>query len=63
MLWKSGLVGEYSYFVGSILVQVRNVFLLNYLLVLSLLKLKKIGVFWLKKKYPVQTGTVLQTVV
>ena len=38
-------MGEYSYFVGNILVQVRHVFLLNYSLVLSLLKLRKIWVF------------------
>ena len=41
---------ECSYFVGSILVQVRHVFLLDYHLVLSLLKPRGVGVFWGKKK-------------
>ena len=35
---KNRLVGDCSYFVGSILVQVRHVFLQNYFLVFSLLK-------------------------
>ena len=50
MLWKNGLVEEYYYFVGIVLVQVRYVFLLYYLLVLSLFKPRDVGVFWNKKK-------------
>ena len=50
MLWKSGLVGECSYIVGNVLVQVKYVFLPDYPLVLSLLKPKGVGVFWKKKK-------------
>ena len=47
---KSGLVEECSYFVGSVLVQVRNVFLSDYPLVFSLLKPRGVGVFWNQKK-------------
>ena len=43
---RSGLVEECSYFVGNVLVQVRHVFLPNYLLVLSLFKPRDVGVFW-----------------
>ena len=42
-IWKS--TGEWPYFSGIVLVGVRVVFLLNYPLVLSLLKHKDIGVF------------------
>ena len=43
---KTGeLVEKCSYFVGNVLVQVRHVFLSYYLLILSLLKLKGVGVF------------------
>ena len=45
---------KYSYFVGNVLVQVRHIFLLDYHLVLSLLKPRGVGVFW-EKKNPVQT--------
>ena len=41
-----GLVEECSYFIGNVLVQVRHVFLLDYHLVLSLLKPRGVGVFW-----------------
>ena len=34
---------KYSYFVGNVLVQVRHIFLPDYYLVLSLLKLKSVG--------------------
>ena len=39
-----------SYFVGNILVQVRHVFLLDYPLILSLLKLKGVGILKKEKK-------------
>ena len=42
---KGELVEKCSYFVGNVLVQVRHVFLSYYLLILSLLKLKGVGVF------------------
>ena len=38
-----------SYFVGNVLVQVKYVFLSNYLLILSLLKPTGVRVFWNKK--------------
>ena len=41
---------ECSYFVENVLAQVKHVFLLNYPLVLSLLKSRDVGVFWNKKK-------------
>ena len=44
-------MGECSYFVGNVLVQVRYVFLLDTLLVLFLLKPKGVGEFWKKKKF------------
>ena len=47
---------EYSYFVGNVLVQDRQVFLLDYRLVLSLLKPRSVWVFWKKKKNSVQIG-------
>ena len=47
---KSGLVGEYSCIVGNILVEVRNVFLSDYFLILSLLEVRSVGVFWNNKK-------------
>ena len=50
MLRRSGLVGECSYFVGNVLVQVRHVFLPFYPSVLSLLKPRGVGIFWNKKK-------------
>jgi len=52
-------VEECSYFVGNVLVQVKYVFLLDYALVLSLLKSRGVGVFW-NKKNPVQTGEALK---
>ena len=45
----SGLVGEGSYFIGNILVQVRHGFLGDYHLILSLLESKGVGVFCNKK--------------
>ena len=50
VLRRSGLVGECSYFVGNVLVQVRHVFLPFYPSVLSLLKPRGVGIFWNKKK-------------
>ena len=47
-------MGECFYFVDNVLVQVRDVFLPDYHLVLSLLKSKSVGVFW-NKKILVQT--------
>ena len=44
--WRSGLVEECSYFVGNVVVQVKHIFLPDYLLVLSLLKPSNVGVFW-----------------
>ena len=41
---------ECSYFIGNILVQVRHVFLLDYPVVLSQLKLRGVRAFWNKKK-------------
>ena len=49
MLWRSGLVGECSYFIGNVLVQVKQVFLPDCPLVLSLLERGDIGVFWNQK--------------
>ena len=49
-------MGECSYFVGNILVQVKHVFLLDYPLVLSLLKLRNVEVIFELTKCPVQTG-------
>ena len=43
-------MGECSYFVGNILVQVRNVFLSDYPLILFLLEARSVGVFWNNKK-------------
>ena len=46
---------ECFYFVGNILVQVRHIFLPNYFLVLTLLKLKGVwGILEQKKKKSVQ---------
>ena len=42
-------MGECSYIVGNVLVQVKHVFVPDYHLVLSLLKPKGVGVFWEKK--------------
>ena len=42
---------ECSYFEGNVLVQVRYVFLLDNLLVLSLLKPRDVEEFWNKKKF------------
>ena len=50
---------ECSYFVSNVLVQIRHVFLLNYLLVLSLLKLRSVGIFWNKKKSNPNKGSFL----
>ena len=41
---------ECSYFVSNVLAQVKHVFLLDYPLVLSLLKFRDVGIFWNKKK-------------
>ena len=49
----------FSFFFFKYLVQVRNVFLPDYSLVLSLLKPKGVGIFW-GKKNPVQTGKRLK---
>ena len=46
---ESGLMEECSYFVSDVLVKVRHVFLSDYLLVLSQLKLRSVGVFWNQK--------------
>ena len=46
------------YFVGNILVQVRHVFLSDYPLNLSLLKLRSVEGILEQKKNPVQTETV-----
>ena len=46
---ESGLMEECSYFVSDVLVKVRHVFLQDYLLVLSQLKLRSVGVFWNQK--------------
>ena len=43
---------ECSYFVGNVVVQVKHVFLPDYHLVLSLLKLKSVGYFGTKKISP-----------
>ena len=48
-------MGEYSYFVGNVLVGVKDIFLFCCLLVLSQLKFREIRVYWTKKN-PVQTG-------
>ena len=48
---------DWSYFVGNVLVQIRYELLLDYRLILSLLKPRDVGVFW-NKKNPVQTGKV-----
>ena len=45
---------ECFYFVGNVLVQVRHVFLSDYLLILSLLKPRSVEVIW-NQKNPVQT--------
>ena len=42
-IWK--LTGEWPYFLGNVLVEVRDVFLLDCHLVLSLLKHKNVGTF------------------
>ena len=39
------LIGEWSYFLGNILVEVKVTFLLNYPLVLSLLKYRDVKTF------------------
>ena len=45
---RSGLLGECFYFVGNVLVQVRHIFLPDYLLILSLLELRGVGYFGTK---------------
>ena len=45
-------MGECSYFVGNVLVQIRHVFLPNYLLILSLLEHKVARYFGKKKSGP-----------
>ena len=52
---------ECSYFVGNVLVQIKRVFLLDYLLVLSLLKLRSVGIFWNKKKSNPNKGSFLNS--
>ena len=52
---------ECSYCVGNILVQVRYIFLPNYPLILSLLKLRSVGVFWNKKKSSPNRGNPLNS--
>ena len=42
-IWK--LIGKWPYFLGNVLVRVKVVFLLDYPLVLSLLKHKDVGAF------------------
>ena len=42
-IWKS--TGEWSYFLGNVLVKVRVVFLSDYPLIFSLLKHRDIGAF------------------
>ena len=46
---KKKLTGEWSYFLGNVLVGVRVVFLLDSSLVLFLLKYKSVGAFLNKK--------------
>ena len=46
--WVSGRV---FLFVGNVLVHVRHIFLLDYPLVLSLLKPRSVRIFWNKKKF------------
>ena len=43
--WGVGVESEWSYFVGNVLVGVKNIFLLKYPLVWSLFKLEDVGVF------------------
>ena len=43
VIWK--LTGEWFYFLGNVLVEVRVAFLPDYPLVLSLLKYRGVGVF------------------
>ena len=46
---------KYFYFVGNVLVQIRHVFLTDYFLVLSLLKVRSVeGILELKKKEIIQ---------
>ena len=52
---------EYSYFVSNVLVQVRNVFLPYYPLVLSILKPRGVGVFWNKKKSSPNRESILNS--
>ena len=47
VIWK--LTGERPYFLGNVLVEVRIVFLPNYLLVLSLHKYRGVGAFLNRK--------------
>ena len=46
---KKKVTGEWSYFLGNVLVGVRVVFLLECLLILSLFKYKGVGAFLNKK--------------
>ena len=48
-------MGECSYFISNVVVQVRHAFLPYYYLVFSLLKPRGVGVFWNQKKYSIQT--------
>ena len=50
---------KYSYFVGNVLMQVRHIFLLDYHLVLFLLRLKSVGGIFKPTKCLVQTILVL----
>ena len=50
---------KYSYFVGNVLMQVRHIFLLDYHLVLFLLRLKSVGGIFKPTKCLIQTVLVL----
>ena len=58
IIWKS--IGEWSYFLGNVLVGVKVVFLPNSLLVLSLLKHKDIGAFFNQKNEDLKQGKPLK---
>ena len=57
---KKKLTGEWSYFLGNVLVGVRVVFLLDCLLVLFLLKYKGVGAFLNKKNEESKQGKSLK---
>ena len=60
-IWK--LTGESPYFLGNVLVEVRVVFLLDCLLVLSLLKHRGVWIFFDQKKWRSQIGEAPEIVV